>query len=432
MSKYVVKLIVVYFLISQSLTLLGQQAKATPMAIDTTKTTPIQLDPSYDRELKQLIDQWYAGHTQRATAKHQNSPKDGNKVIEHLSDSLCIELLNQLPSAFPMSFNPDVRQAIDIYVEKRKPLLSMMLRAGDIYFPEMEISLDRHGLPLELKYLAIVESALNPRAVSPVGASGLWQLMLPTGRTYGLQINSLVDERFDFIKSTDAACRLLKDLYRMYGDWLLAIAAYNSGPRNVNNAIRKAGGTSDFWQVYYYLPRETRRYIPLFIAAYFSMYYHDRFGIEPLEVGLPVATDYYTVSDAITFDDLAALSGVDRKMIEVFNPQYRRGIVPGNMGEGCDVRLPLEGILKLDALPVEQIKSNKLAVQIQDTKAAYGDYGKDKGGRGKAKVRYHRVRKGETLSSIAKRYGTTSKALKRLNKLKKNTLKVGQRLIVGR
>ncbi|RKW47527.1 MAG: lytic transglycosylase, partial [Porphyromonas sp.] len=205
-------------------------------------------------------------------------------------------MMNHIPSGIRLSYNSVVRESIELYLFRRRPLLSAMMSLGDLYFPDIEAELDRHHLPLELKYLTIVESALNPSAISPAGAAGLWQFMLPSARIYGLTVNSLVDERMDPVKGTEAACKMLSDLYRIYKDWWLVMAAYNCGPGNVNRALARAGGSGKtFWDIYNYLPRETRRYVPLYIGVYFAMHYAKQYGIRPRELGRTLATEYYQV-----------------------------------------------------------------------------------------------------------------------------------------
>ena len=236
---------------------------------------PITLPASLDQDVERLLERWYSGYGQHKGVRGSTRYTPSSVTIPYTPDSVYIRMLNKMPSAMRFSYNPLVREAIELYLFRRRGLLSSMLSLADLYFPEIEVTLDKNALPMELRYLVIVESALNPKAISPAGAAGLWQLMLPTGKIYGLSVNSLVDERMDPVKSTEAACRFLKDLYRIYGDWWLVLAAYNCGPGNVNRALRRTGiEKPNFWEIYRYLPNETRRYIPLFIGAYFAMHYH--------------------------------------------------------------------------------------------------------------------------------------------------------------
>lgn len=380
----------------------------------------------YDKGLKNLLDHWYTGYAVKASENH----KKDREIIKSFSDSTIIKMLKDLPTALPVSFNPDIKYAIEMFAFKRRTLVSMMLSMGDIYFPEIEITLDRYQIPLELKYLTIVESGLNPTAKSRSGAGGLWQFMIPTARIYGLNINSLVDERFDFVKSTEAASRLLTTLYKTYGNWWLALAAYNSGPRHVNNAIKRAGNSNDFWEIYKYLPRETKRYIPTFVGVYFAMYYHKSLGIEPIKTEKIVATDYFQINKSIKVSDLSKKSGISVENIRFFNPQYIREEIPGNIGNGCMVRLPIEGIAKLDLLPKDSIVSNDLKIGVETTSFAYGKSDESLQNTRSNKHAIHTVKKGETLGSIAKKYRTTTNKIKRLNGLKSNKIRQGQKLRV--
>lgn len=415
---------------------------------------PITLPSSLDQDVEALLEQWYRGYGLHKGARTNGRVVPSSVAVPYTPDSVYIRMLNKMPSAMHFSYNPLVREAIELYLFKRRGLLSSMLSLADLYFPEIEVTLDKNGLPMELRYLVIVESALNPKAISPSGAAGLWQLMLPTGKIYGLSVNSLVDERMDPIKSTEAACRFLKDLYSIYRDWWLVLAAYNCGPGNVNRALKRAGvSKANFWDIYRYLPNETRRYIPLFIGAYFAMHYHREYGIFPRELGRPLATDYYTASNRVTFERIAELTGVDQETISAFNPQFRRGIIPGN-NTPYPVRLPLSAILKLDSVG-EGVSSPELRVNLEGPPSSSARKGQQetqeedeeevttrRGRRGKQSKRskrekgsksqssHHRVHSGETLSSIARKYGVSVSELKRSNGLSSDRLSVGQKLTV--
>ena len=419
---------------------------------------PITLPPSLDRDVEKMLEQWYSGYgnSQRSsTTLRSNS----SVPIPYAPDSVYIRMLNRMPSAMRFSYNPLVREAIELYLFKRRSLLSSMLSLADLYYPEIEMALDKHGLPMELRHLVIVESALNPKAVSPAGAAGLWQLMLPTGKIYGLDVNSLVDERMDPVKSTEAACRFLKDLYRIYGDWWLVLAAYNCGPGNVNRALKRLGDNkANFWDIYRYLPGETRRYIPLFIGAYFGMYYHKEYGILPRQMGRPLATDYYIANHRVSFERISEITGLSTDLISTFNPQFRRGIIPGN-SMPYPVRLPLGAILKLDSASSE-VSSPELRVQLEGPATAVsppsrssseqvatssleeetpavspsrhntkkGRTKKSEGSSVQSSSSTHAVRSGETLSSIAHRHGMTVQELKRANNLSSDRLSIGQQI----
>ncbi|MDR1161342.1 MAG: lytic transglycosylase domain-containing protein, partial [Tannerellaceae bacterium] len=274
---------------------------------------------SLDANVDSLLQSW---HVQYFSNTDDYCHDDENNV--YFPDEVVRDRLERLPHLIPMTFNSVVRNSINLYTERRRNLVRYMLGMADYYFPLMEQILDEHDLPLELKYLAVVESALNPTAVSRVGASGFWQFMLPTGKSYGLEINSLVDERRDPVKATYAACRYFKDMYDIYQDWHLVLASYNCGPGNVNKAIRRAGGKMDFWQIYQYLPRETRSYVPLFIAANYVMNYSCEHNICPVETTLPLSTDTIMVTRMLHLQQVADLTQMDIEQIRALNPQYKR------------------------------------------------------------------------------------------------------------
>ncbi len=422
-----------------------------PFTLASALLDPITLPASLDKDVERMLEQWYSGYG-NSTGGRQQSGRYSSVSVPYTPDSTYIRMLNRMPSAMRFSYNPLVREAIELYLFKRRGLLSSMLSLSDLYFPEIEMTLDKSGLPMELRYLVIVESALNPKAISPAGAAGLWQLMLPTGKIYGLTVNSLVDERMDPVKSTEAACRFLKDLYRIYGDWWLVLAAYNCGPGNVNRALKRTGtDRPNFWEIYRYLPNETRRYIPLFIGAYFAMHYHREYGILPRQLGRPLATDYYTANHRVTFDRISEITGLSTELISTFNPQFRRGIIPGNTTP-YPVRLPLSAILKLDSAGSE-VHSPELRVnfdgpasvattrstvrakaqQEEQEEATEEDDAKPSSRRGKRTnerhtTSTHAVTSGETLYSLAHKYGTTVEELRKNNNLRSDKLSVGQKI----
>ena len=455
--KLHLKLLSVAFFLLLSITSLTAQVDSTrrvdrlpsPFTLASALLDPITLPASLDRDVEKMLEQWYSGYG--AASKRAHSTPPSSVFVPYTPDSVYIRMLNRMPSAMRFSYNPLVREAIELYLFKRRGLLSSMLSLGDLYFPEIEMALDKSGLPMELRYLVIVESALNPKAISPAGAAGLWQLMLPTGKVYGLTVNSLVDERMDPVKSTAAACRFLKDLYRIYGDWWLVLAAYNCGPGNVNRALKRAGTERpNFWDIYRYLPNETRRYIPLFIGAYFAMHYHREYGIFPRQVGRPLATDYYTADHRVTFDRISELTGLSTELISTFNPQFRRGIIPGN-NTPYPVRLPLSAILKLDSAGSE-VHSPELRVSLEGPNNAVATrtkvksksedneepspeeeaprHGKKKKGRTQQETTSstHTIVAGETLYAIARKNGITVEELKKSNNLTSDNLQPGQKI----
>ena len=256
-----------------------------------------------------------------------------------------IDRLSRIPAVMEMPHNDAVQQCIDRYAGRLRRSVSLMLGASNFYMPIFEEALEAYGLPLELRYLPIIESALNPKAVSRAGAAGLWQFMPTTGKQYGLKLNSLVDERRDPIKASYAAARLLRDLYKVFGDWNLVIAAYNCGPGNINKAITRSGGKRDYWAIYPYLPRETRGYVPAFIAANYIMTYYCDHNICPMQTRLPLQSDTIMINRNVHLQQIADVCGINIEELRTLNPSYRRDIIPGAT-EPCILRLAQADVTK--------------------------------------------------------------------------------------
>ena len=359
------------------------------------------------------------------------------------SDSVYIDRLSRMPTIMEMAYNDIVRRFIDVYTGRLRNQVAFMLSASNFYIPIFEEALDAYGLPLELKYLPIIESALNPSAVSRAGASGLWQFMLKTGKIYGLDSNSLVDERRDPIKSTWAAARYLKELYNIYNDWNLVIAAYNCGPGNVNKAIRRSGGKTDYWDIYNYLPKETRGYVPAFIAANYAMTYYCDHNICPLETNIPADTDTITINKKLHFEQIAAVCSIDMEQLRSLNPQYKRDIIPGD-DKPYTLRLPHTEVCtfidKGDSVyehKADILFSNRRQVEVAETRPARSSSSRGKSTTAaatsaKGKTTYHKIRNGETLSTIASKYGVTVNNLKRWNNLKSTRINAGKTLKILR
>ena len=288
-----------------------------------------------------------------------------------------INRLLRLPTIMEMVHNEVVQKFIDRYSGRLRHSISYMLGASNFYIPIFEEALEAYQLPLELKYLPIIESALNPKAVSRVGASGLWQFMIGTGKQYGLQVNSLVDERRDPIKSSYAAARYLSDLYKIFGDWNLVIAAYNCGPENINKAIRRSNGNKDYWEIYPYLPKETRGYVPAFIAANYIMTYYSLHNICPMSTRLPAKTDTVMVNKNVHLEQVAEVIGINIDLLRSLNPMYRRDIIPGAT-EPYALRLPLTEVGKFIDLQdsvynykVDELLNKRSEVEIKDDVPTY-------------------------------------------------------------
>lgn len=347
-----------------------------------------------------------------------------------------IQRLYRLPTVMEMAYNNVVQGVIDRYTNRLRRTVSVMLGAQNFYMPIFEQALETYGLPLELKYLPVIESSLNPNAVSRVGATGLWQFMIGTAKQYGLEVNSLVDERRDPVKASYAAARYLRDLYQIFGDWNLVIAAYNCGPENVNKAIHRSGGETDYWKIYPYLPRETRGYVPSFIAANYVMNYYCEHNICPMTTNLPAKTDTIIVNRDVHFDQIAAVLGIEKSQIEELNPQYRRQIVNGSTNPSA-IRLP-ESLVALFidrqdsiyAYDAERLIKRRSVVEVDESVAQTTSRRSRKKSRRSRGGRSVTVRQGDTLSEIAKRNGTTVAKLRRLNGIKGSSIRAGKKIKV--
>ena len=328
-----------------------------------------------------------------------------------------------LQTPIELTYNKEVKTFIELYAVKKRNLTSKMLGLAELYFPMFEEALDKYDMPLEIKYLAIVESALNPAAGSKAGAKGLWQFMYGTGKVYGLKVSSLVDDRYDPYKSTIAACEHLTDLYDIYGDWSLALAAYNSGAGNVNRAIRRTNGTKNYWAVWPFLPRETRGYVPAFIAVNYVMNYAAEHHIYPMRPGIFFYDiDTVTVNEVLAFDQLSEMFGIPTDDLKFLNPQFKMGIIPATSEKTYNIRLPRQYVA--DFLNNEQelyayktkkgIERDQLLAEVK-----------------KAKDRnVHIVRSGENLGLIAKKYHVYVSQIKSWNNLRSNTIYPGQKLVL--
>lgn len=355
-----------------------------------------------------------------------------------------IERLKRLPNVMEMPYNDIVQKFIDRYTGRLRHSVSYMLGASNFYTPIFEEALEAYGLPLELKYLPVIESALNPQATSRVGAAGLWQFMVATGKQYGLEVNSLVDERRDPVKSSYAAAQYLRDLYKIFGDWSLVIAAYNCGPENINKAIHRANGEADYWKIYPYLPRETRGYVPAFIAANYVMNYYCEHNICPMRTQLPVKTDTIIVSRDVHLKQIAEVCGVDIDELRSLNPQYRRDIVNGS-NKPSVIRMPATMtntfIANEDSIynyQAETLFTRRSLVEVDNSSevsSSSKSSSSKKSSSRKKRTRRTRsksvtIRKGDTLSEIAERNNTTVAKLRRLNNIKGSNIRAGKKIRV--
>jgi len=420
MFKVCLTVIISFFIWASAPAVFSQNnAAATP---DTTRPFIIAPDDHISAMLDSLAQ---LKIFQNIDARHDNHaalrklPRD---YVPVFPDSVIEKRLRSMNDNSPFEFvyNDAVRAFIDLYANRRRSLTERMLGLGQLYFPFFEEQLDRHNLPLELKYLAVIESALNPIARSRVGATGLWQFMFHTGRMYGLEVTSLVDDRMDVIRSTIAASEHLVDLYNIYGDWKLVLAAYNAGPGNVNRAIRRAGGVKDFWKISRFLPRETQNYVPAFIAVAYVMEHaadHNMFAVPPIFSYFDV--DTIQVNQQLSLRTVSEFTNIELDVLRFLNPAFRQNIIPRNSENPYVLRLPRDYTAVFLAnqeriqnyRSAEETRQKEMAQQMEETTV-------------------HVVRSGDVLGSIARRYGTTVGEIQRLNNLRGTTIRPGQRLVV--
>lgn len=415
------------YLIALSLLLLGAAAKAQQVITvydeNTGKEETIGLpEGMQDEELDSMMRQWCA----RTYLTYDSAACESTGEDIAYEPEVYVRRLQNLPNVIEMPYNPVVRKFIDQYTGRLRRSVAMFLGASNFYMPIFEDALETYQLPLELKYLPIIESALNPGATSKAGAGGLWQFMPITGKRYGLEITSLIDDRRDPVKASYAAARMLRSLYEIFGDWTLVIASYNCGPGNVSKAIKRAGGEKDYWKIYPYLPSETRGYVPAFIAANYVMNYYCEHNICPASTRLPMGTDTIVVSRDVYMEQISDVCGISMEELKALNPQYRTTKIPGNASP-CNLRMPMEAIHKFiesgDSVythRLSELNKRRSVVEVNEKVASQSSKG----------TKYVKVRRGDTLGGIASKNRTTVAKIKRLNGLKGTNIRVGQRLRV--
>ncbi|PRZ01206.1 lytic transglycosylase domain-containing protein [Marinilabilia salmonicolor] len=405
---------------------------STPQTIDSDTTLTVTTEATIEQfaeSLDSLVGIWYMNSNPGLVMDTIYN----SDLVEQadLSDSVYIKRLENIISPFKLNYNSHVKAYINLYTNKRREQVETMLGLSDYYFPIFEAALDAKGLPLELKYLPIIESALNPRAFSRAGASGLWQFMYYTGKQYGLEVNSYVDERRDPHKSTQAAVEFLDDLYNIYGDWQLVIAAYNCGPGNVNRAIRRSGGKRNFWEIFYLLPRETRGYVPAFIAATYVFTYHREHNLRPVAANLPVASDTVMISKPLHFSQVSDILQVPIDVIRHLNPQYRKDIIPAQK-DSYPLRLAFNlstqfASLEDSVLSYNREKyfpENQLVIKPGNTSTSSFSPPP-----GKEKI-YYTVKSGDVVGLIADWFDVYSSSLRYWNNIRRNVIRVGQKLVI--
>jgi membrane-bound lytic murein transglycosylase D len=381
-------------------------------------------------KLDSMVNQWYVQTAFPVDSIINTLAADS--LQKDLPDSVYISRLQSLDSYIPLPYNESVKKLINFYFNRRRGQVAIMMGLTNYYFPLFEEALARYDLPAELKYLPIIESALNPKIVSRAGASGLWQFMHGTGKMYGLEINSYIDERNDPIKATDAAARYLRDLYAIYGDWHIVIAAYNCGPGNINKAVRRSGGKQSYWEIYSKLPKETRGYIPIFIAANYVMNYAQEHNVFPVKPTFKLTTDTIVVSSYLNFEQIAAILNMPVPEIRQLNPQYKRDIIPAKSDKPFVLKLPLDKIspfidsqTRIFAYNRDKYFPNNQIVLIKDDRGSSRHFNIE----GKKKI-YYTVVQGDNPGAIAGRYKVSVNNLVDWNNIRHNKIKIGQQLAI--
>ena len=381
-----------------------------------------------------LLSIWYL-HRQLREDPQSEYNMDSVRFTSGVPDQVLIERLQKMNSFIQLPYNETVKNYMVLYSEKMPTRMSQMLGLAKYYMPIFEEAFRKYGLPLELKYMAIIESALNPVAVSRAGATGMWQFMHSTARNYGLRIDSYIDDRMDPVASVDAAARYLRDAYRIFGDWSLAISSYNCGSGNVNKAIKRAG-RRDFWSIYPYLPRETRGYVPAMVGAMYAVNYAKEYGLEPAPVQMPEHVDTFMVNKNLHFRQVSEVLGIPMDDLRDLNPQYYKDIVPGNQGEQV-FRLPFNysnAFLDSQDTIYKYKAAEMFSGSVDDGRnarpAASSRPARSSSSSGQWV--YYKVRRGDNLGKIAARHHTTVKNIKSWNGLKSDRIREGQRLKVGK
>ena len=377
-----------------------------------------------DAEIDSMMRQWCA--RTYLTYDSASCESTGEDIL--CTEEEYIRRLQNLPNVIEMPYNSVVRKCIDQYTQRLRRSVAMMLGASNFYIPIFEDALEAYQLPMELKYLPVIESALNPGATSRAGAGGLWQFMPTTGKRYDLEITSLIDERRDPVKSSYAAARMLKSLYEIFGDWTLVIASYNCGPGNVSKAIKRAGGERDYWKIYSYLPQETQGYVPAFIAANYVMNYYCEHNICPAATRLPMGTDTIVVTRDVYMEQISDVCHISLEELKALNPQYRTSKIPG-AAHPCILRMPLD-MIHTFIESGDSVYEHRLAELSRYNRAVVEVSAQTKVKPSASRRKTVKVKNGDTLGAIARRNGTTVAKLKRLNGLRSDVLRVGQSLRV--
>lgn len=381
--------------------------------------------PFYSLEVTDsLVNLWYENSKISDFDAVHDYDMDSVRFSSDVPDAVLIQRLADMNSFITLPFNETVKNYMVLYAEKRAGSLSRVMGLSKYYFPIFEAAFLKYNLPQELKYMAIIESMLNPTATSRAGARGMWQFMYNTAKIYGLHVDSFIDERLDVEMAVDAAARYLRDSYDMFGDWALAISSYNCGAGNVTKAIRRAGGSRDFWDIYPYLPRETRGYVPAFVGAMYAMTYYKEYGIIPEDVGMPAQTDTFQIRKKLHFSQINEVVGVPLEDLKNLNPKYIHEIIPGTAKELCVLNLPYNWVSAFMEADQDSLYNHRLKELISEDVQKAADTRKTQ-----ERISY-RVKSGDYLGRIASRYNVSVTKLKEWNNLRSNNIRVGQVLYI--
>ena len=378
------------------------------------------------KEMDALLDLWYI---QKQMGNMNVGALNDNSEEDCLIDSVVINRLKSLHTVIPLVYNREIRSKIELYVCKRKRTSSIILGLSQYYFPWMREIFDKYDVPEELIYLTIIESALNPNAISRAGATGIWQFMYATGKAYQLEVNTFIDDRRDPFKATDAAARHLKDLYNIFNDWGLAISAYNCGSGGVRKAIARSGGKTDFWSVKPFLPRETQNYFPYYVAALYMVNFHHEHGIPFAELKIPFAVDTVMVKKELHLQQVAEVLNIDLEELKLLNPQYKRLIIPAYT-QPYPLRLKHADIVRFINSETD-IYAHKYNEFFTPMKVYEGLFTGTPVNSSDYKKVYHTVKQGENIAFIANRYGLSVYEIKKMNNLSSSAVKPKQKLWVG-
>lgn len=391
------------------------------------KPSPTQVTPDMSPEATDsLLALWYRSNVDRDFDAVHSYDMDSVVFSSNVSDEELMRRLSAMKPFFTLPFNETVKNYMVMYSEKMPRSMSRVLGLSRFYFPIFEEAFSRYQIPMELKYMAVVESMLSPTATSRVGARGMWQFMYNTARSYDLQIDSFIDERLDVVKAVDAAARYLRDFYRVFGDWSLAISSYNCGAGNVRKAIRRADGKSDFWSIYPYLPRETRGYVPAMIGVMYAMTYCKEYGIVPENVGMPAQVDTFAIRKKLHLKQINEVVGVPLDELRQLNAQYVHDIIPGSESEPCTINIPFNWTPAFMCADQDSLYSHRSAELL----SAEILKGVETGSVGGGQRIVYKVKSGDYLGKIASRYHVSVANIKKWNHLRSDSIRAGQVLYI--